>query len=1044
MERLGCLALAASTFKPVIKRYVSEARQARSHPAKLIVLTNLLKELFGVELVELLPGIETKIGSKIYGFRGSEDLLFRSVIFEVKVDLDREVDDAKGQLKRYFQAMLENKPEERYVGIATDVVNFKAYRALIENGQVTDASEISSINISAAPVEEVILWLDSFLFHKPKIRPTADDLKFRFGPESPTYSLAIDTLRSLWEDVKAEPNVKLKSDLWAKNMEIVYGSSPKEEAFLDQTYLVTLVKLIVYYRLSGDNIVKAEQIERALTGEYFQSYGILNLIEEDFFAWILHPKVADRALALTCNLAKELLRYDMSQIDEDLFKEIYQEIVKRSERHRIGEYYTPEWLVELTLKEALNIWFERNKDKDAPRILDPACGSGTFLCNAIHMVKDILKEKGKKPDEVLDFILNGVVGIDINPLAVTIARANYLIALGELLRLGRSVILPVYVSDSIRLPEIKTTLSMVQVYEVTVNGYKIQIPCEVAKDRYKLGQILNSLREALNIYRKRKGKDEAKALFNRKASELAGQAELEILNITLDTLFSLIDKQLNEIWVYMLNNTYAPIALKETKFDMLTSNPPWIAMRYIENKNYQDWLKNEVLSYGLLTSDQVHLFTNMEIATLFFDRCADIYLKDSGIIAFVMPRSTLTGAFHHVKFKWFKKPKLGLIRILDCERAMPLFNVPSCVLVALKGEATRYPVLATKLIGKFERKNICLNEALKPLKVKDYLYTPPKISYIKSVYYKTFKEGACIIPRALWFIDFSVHPFLGAETERPYVKTSSEILKGAKEPWRNVWLENNIEAHFIYVTALTTDMIPFGLIRLRPVVLPVEKAHGKYNILDVNILRNRGFIKMAEWLEKAQSFWEKGATEKALKDHPRIISWLNYMNKLSNQNPSKPFIVIYNKTGSNIVSCVIDRQYIQNINLELGIKAKDFIVDYESFYYETNDEMEAYYIVAILNSSIVNQAIKPLQTRGLYGARHITRRPFMLPIPKFDPTNFIHLRLAELSKICHEKVAEAKVKFAGKSVANLRKQAKEVVKEELREIDGLVSKLLNL
>lgn len=56
----------------------------------------------------------------------------------------------------------------------------------------------------------------------------------------------------------------------------------------------------------------------------------------------------------------------MGQAEEDLFKEIYQEIVKRSERHRVGEYYTPEWLAELTLKEALKIWLERNKDRDAP------------------------------------------------------------------------------------------------------------------------------------------------------------------------------------------------------------------------------------------------------------------------------------------------------------------------------------------------------------------------------------------------------------------------------------------------------------------------------------------------------------------------------------------------------------------------------------------------------------------------------------------------------------------------------------------------------
>jgi len=1026
-----------------IEHYVSKARQAHSHPAKLIVLTNLLEELFGVELVELLPGIETKIKSKIYGFRGSEDLLFRSVIFEVKVDLDREIDDAKEQLKRYFQAMLENRPGERFVGIATDVINFKAYRAVVKNGQVTDVSEISSINLSTAPVEEAILWLDSFLFSKSRNRPTAEDIKFRFGPQSPTYSLAIDVLRSLWEEVKAEPNVKLKFNLWAKNMEIVYGSSPKEEAFLDQTYLVTLVKLIVYYRLSGDNIVKPEQIKKALTGEYFQSYGILNFIEEDFFTWILHPKIVDKSLALTCELARELLRYDMSQVDEDLFKEIYQEIVKRSERHRIGEYYTPEWLVELTLKEALNIWFERNKDRDFPRILDPACGSGTFLCNAIHMVKDILKEKGKQPNEVLEFILNGVVGVDINPLAVTIARANYLIALGELLRSRREIAIPVYVSDSIRLPEVRTTLSMVQVYEVTVNGYRIPVPCEVAKNRHKLGRVLGALREALNIYRERRNKDEAKTLFNRKVSELASQAELEVLNRTLDTLLELVDRQLDEIWVYMLNNIYTPIALKEAKFDMLVSNPPWIAMRYIENKNYQDWLKQNVFAYELLSSDQVHLFTQMEIATLFYNRCADLYLGEkNSVIAFVMPRSVLTGAFHHANFKEFKKPKLKLVKVLDCEDITPLFNVPSCVLIALKGEETRYPVLSNRLIGKLENKNARLCDVLQRLKVTDYAYTPPKVEKKYSEYYDKIKAGAAIYPRAFYFIEFDAHPLLGVDLTRPLVKTSEDIEE--KPPWKGIRLKGNVETKFIYLTLLGGDIVSFGYAKLRPIILPIVPTGCRYKLFDSEDLRNLGFAGIASWIENIQKIWEEKASESSRKNFPRVVNSIDHLGLLTSQNPQARFIVLYNTGGTNLVSCVIDKYALSEISVgNAKIKPCNFIAEKKTMFYETNNEFEAHYICSILNADYVNETIKPLQTKGLFGERDIVRRPFMLPIPKFNPNNFVHLRLAELSKICHKKVAEAKVKFTGKSTANLRKQAREAVKDELRKIDELVSNLLN-
>ncbi|MEM3040561.1 MAG: N-6 DNA methylase, partial [Nitrososphaerota archaeon] len=833
----------------MIKEHVARARQANTHPAKLMVLSSLLEGLFGVTLEELIPGIEKKLGSKIFGIRGSADLLFRNVIFEVKVNLEAELEDAKRKLKeKYFQALYEYESERRHIGIATDAIRFKAYLPVLKDDKVIDIREISSIDISTAPPIESILWLDSFIFSKPKIRPTADDLRWRFGPRSPTYSVAIDELTRVWDKVKDEPSVKLKLELWTKNMEIVYGSEPEVRVFLEQTYLVTLVKLIVYLRLSGDNVVRPEQIRRALTGEYFSSYGILNLIEEDFFLWLLQERIAEEALNLCCEIARELLRYDMSQIDEDLFKEIYQEIVERGQKHRIGEYYTPEWLVELTLKEAIGFYMEQNKK--IPRILDPACGSGTFLTNSIYLLRNLLERNHKEADELLDIILNHVIGLDLNPLAVIIARANYLIALGELARLGKRVTIPVYVADSISLPNVRQAYAMtsgapVDVYEFTVNKFRLKVPMNSAKQRTGLGEVLSGIREAIGVYRLRKNRDEAHGVFRRRVSELLNAAELEILDNTLDSILSLVDKGLNDIWVFMLNNIYAPIMLTESKFDVLASNPPWIAMRYVENKSYQDFLKENVLRYELLGSGETHLFTHMEMATLFFCRTADLFLRDGGLIAFVMPRSILTGAFQHARFRHFSKPQMKLLKIFDLEDVSPLFNVPACVLICKNGQATSYPVLARRFNGRLERKNERLETAVKNLSISEYTYEPPKIPTGYSYYHDLVKQGATIVPRNLWFIDFKDHPILGIDVSRPFVKTSDETAKNAKEPWRNIRLEGNVESDFIYVTILGGDLVPFGYSALRPIVLPVKPSRKGYLLLDVSELRTNGFNYMA-------------------------------------------------------------------------------------------------------------------------------------------------------------------------------------------------------
>jgi SAM-dependent methyltransferase len=853
--------------------------------------------------------------------------------------------------------------------------------------------------------------------------------------------------------VKDEKDIALKLDLWAKNMEIVYGGRPEVSSFIDHTYLVTLVKLIVYLRLSGDNVVREDRLVRALTGEYFSSYGIANLIEEDFFAWMLHPKIQERTLRLVGDIAKELLRYDLSQIDEDFFKEIYQEIVKRSERHRIGEYYTPEWLVELTLKESMELWDSAHEEM--PRILDPGCGSGTFLCNAVHIVKERLLEKNKEPRYVLDFVLDNVVGVDINPLAVVIARANYVVALGKLLQLGKRIIIPIYVADSVKIPRVTETLTekgRVSVYEFSVEVasnegkpklYAIQIPMSVAAQKTLLSQVIEGYKAAVGAYRARKNRAEALEVFERSHLAQLSEDELGVLNTTFNTLLTLIDAGLDAIWVFMLSNIYAPIILTQSKFNMVVGNPPWIAMRYIENRNYQDFLKQQVLAYDLLDSKEVHLFTHMEMATLFFCSALDLYLKDEALIGFVMPRSVLTGASHHVKFKQFRKPKTKLTKIFDLEDVSPLFNVPSCVLIAVKGEATSYPVMARKYAGKLDEKNLRLSSAIKQLSTSDYMYVPPSIPTGRSWYYDRVREGATLVPRSLWFVDFEVHETLGVDVSRPFVKTSEDVLGGAKEPWRGIEVRGNVEADFIYATLLGGDIVSFGFSKLRSVVLPIEASSTGYRLLDVDALRNRGFVHMADWLEKAQTLWEEGRTEKAETRFPRILNRLDYNGLLSTQNSRKRYVVLYNASGTNIASCVIDRDSLLEFKvLQATIKPRGFVADAKTFLYETNDENEAHYICAILNSNIVNEAIKPLQPRGLFGEREIQRRPFMFLVPKYNESDSKHLEIAKISKQCHSRVVSNE--FEKKSTVAARSEARRSVAKEIEKIDQLVSELLGL
>jgi hypothetical protein len=131
----------------------------------------------------------------------------------------------------------------------------------------------------------------------------------------------------------------------------------------------------------------------------------------------------------------------------DLFGALYQNLLPQRLRHGLGEYYTPDWLADHVLDQ---VHFDGDPKS---RLLDPACGSGVFLMAAIRRIRARYASQppGERPDpaELGRDILAGVVGFDLNPLAVLSARANYLIAMGDLLPHLDDVRIPVFLHDSI-------------------------------------------------------------------------------------------------------------------------------------------------------------------------------------------------------------------------------------------------------------------------------------------------------------------------------------------------------------------------------------------------------------------------------------------------------------------------------------------------------------------------------------------------------------------------------------------------------------------
>ncbi len=1026
-----------------VSEFVANGKASHTHPAKLLVFSKMLDEVFGVRIEDIIPGIEKKLGSKLLGVRGSVDLVFSGVIIELKIDLEKEWSAARDELIKYFQCLKEERPGDKYVAIATDLVNYRACLPKLDNDVITDLTEIGSINATTSAPTEFVIWLDSFMFSSRNQPPTAEDLKIRFGAGSPTYALATQELQEMWEIVGKDPEVALKMNLWRRNMQIVYGREPQEGVFVDHTYVVTLVKLIVYLRLSGATVALEDELAKALNGDYFLQFGIPNLIEEDFFTWILHPKILKETLILGKRIAQGLLKYDLKRIDEDLFKEIYQQIVRQGERHRVGEYYTPEWLCHLTTDYVFKLWSKNHSG--IPYVLDPACGSGTFITNAIHHIRQNMIPGSHNEKEAMETILDRVMGLDVNPLAVTIARANYILALGTLIQYSHNINIPIYNSDSIRIPSaVLTMFGGNPVYDLEMDGHHIQLPAKVSRDRAKLGIVISGLREALTSYRARHDKSESANVFKRVTQEVLAKDESDILLSTLRILTKLEDTHQNSIWVFIINNLYAPLFMKERQFDILISNPPWIVMRSIDSKSYQNFLKKQVFNYDLLKSKQVKLFTQMEMATLFFCRTSDLYLKEGGDIAFLMPISVIMAAEQHVRFKLFKKPATTLKEILNFEKIPDIFSLPVCVLIGSKGGKTNWPIPMKIYEGKISphNKNAKLDEV--QLTFSTGTYSPPIVPKKTkfSDYYNNVKVGASIFPRNFWFVEFVPHPTLRTiDPLRPLVKTSEKNAEVSKKEWKDIRLQGNVETEFIYATLLGKDTIPFGHLSFRPIVLPAKCLVSGMRILSKTHVQASGAVHFASWYEETQKIWVERRTEKSEGAFPNVEDRLDYQKLLSDQDPSKRFVVLYNARGADSMTCVVDRRNIPSFEIDHSkVKPNGFVADYTTYIYETNDEDEAHYLCAFLNSNIVHKGVKSFQPRGKYGKRDIGRRPFQLSIPEFSRKETNHIKLAELSKQCHQTIKDHT--FIRKGFRGMRGEASRILANEIDEINSIVSSIL--
>ncbi|MHA1305476.1 MAG: HsdM family class I SAM-dependent methyltransferase, partial [Candidatus Heimdallarchaeaceae archaeon] len=181
--------------------------------------------------------------------------------------------------------------------------------------------------------------------------------------------------------------------------------------------LIILVKLYDFQKLE---LKKKNTILEFYNKKTMELYDLFPNFFEKKYDWIkFNSEQTEHLLKV---LAEGLSHLE----DVDIFGEIYEKSLEKRERDILGLFYTPEPIVNFILDKT---GFKPSKEIIGKKILDPSCGSGSFLVRAVMRLIKSLKDEKIEPLEILKTVSSSIYGLDIDPFAIYLAKANIIFQL---------------------------------------------------------------------------------------------------------------------------------------------------------------------------------------------------------------------------------------------------------------------------------------------------------------------------------------------------------------------------------------------------------------------------------------------------------------------------------------------------------------------------------------------------------------------------------------------------------------------------------------
>jgi len=321
------------------------------------------------------------------------------------------------------------------------------------------------------------------------------------------------------------------------------------------------------------------------------------------------------------NVRNEIFGY----IYENYLKELYEETAK-------GQYFTDPDVVNFMLKqigyepETIKARLNNEPRQDYISIIDPSCGSGTFLYSAVNQIIEAVPNGSEKSSEKIEGLVNdNVFGLDIAEFPLYLAEMNVLMRM-----------LPLIINEKYNNP--------------------IDKKIKVFKTRDSISEFLDTgLKNTIHDLEAVKAR--------------GGQLSMGLLVKQLDLGYKSYVREEGDL-EEMKKSLEETIEIPRRRFDYVIGNPPYVS--------YNECAKQKVLIFELMKQGKASLNniygTNLHSIPsnakkyrpnpnlyAFFVALGISLLKDGGKLCYIIPQTILTAGdldvirYHLAKFTTIEK-----------------------------------------------------------------------------------------------------------------------------------------------------------------------------------------------------------------------------------------------------------------------------------------------------------------------------------------------------------------------------------------------------